>query len=127
MFFFSFSTQDGTGWTALHHAAANGQETVIQLLLSHGADSRGGGDGRTDGGETALSLACDGSHTGVVRALLRSGQVNPTVSAGRGASCRLPLQIAAATGRQYRILGKKAIIIPTNPSTRCGLFAESHH
>ena len=69
---------------------------MTQMLL-HGAGS--GANLRAKDGETALSITCEAGYVGVVRTLLKSGLVNPGIGAGRGASSRLPLQIAAAKGK----------------------------
>lgn len=57
------------GLTALHIAAADGQETIVQLLLEKGADVMA----RSKHGETALHWAAIRGHKEVVQLLLEKG------------------------------------------------------
>ncbi|KAL8721442.1 MAG: hypothetical protein Q9225_001887 [Loekoesia sp. 1 TL-2023] len=52
-------------WTPLHYAAANGHDNIVRLLLRLGADS----DAETKEGQSALVLALQNGHTGVVNLL----------------------------------------------------------
>merc|ERR1719272_857698 len=45
------------GWSALHHAAKNGEESVIKFLLENGADLKA----KTADGRTALQIAEENS------------------------------------------------------------------
>lgn len=57
------------GETTLHLAAWQGQESVVRLLLDHGAEV----DAQNKHGRTALHLATLRAHEGVVRLLLERG------------------------------------------------------
>lgn len=56
------------GWTALHWAAGNGHEAVVQLLLEHEADVH------TGNGWTALYRASGNGHEAVVQLLQTSSR-----------------------------------------------------
>jgi ankyrin repeat protein len=57
------------GETILQHAAANGDEQLVGLLVRYGAAL----DRRNEKGETALGYACAYGHFGVVRLLVEAG------------------------------------------------------
>ena len=57
------------GETLLQHAAANGDEEMVRVLLMYGAAL----ERRNDRGETALGYACAYGHSGVVRLLAEAG------------------------------------------------------
>jgi ankyrin repeat protein len=57
------------GQTLLHHAAANGGEELVALLIRYGAAL----ERRNEKGETALGYACAYGHLGVVRLLVEAG------------------------------------------------------
>lgn len=61
------ATDTGEGFTALMHAAAEGQLEVVKLLLQHNAER----DRRDIDGDTAKSFAEKNGHTEVVKALAR--------------------------------------------------------
>lgn len=82
--------RDGSGYTALHHAAIGGHAEVVELLLSNEASI----DTIGSRGETALLLAGSAGHLEVVRALLNSG-ADPNLAAADG---KTPLHKAAMTG-----------------------------
>lgn len=74
------SHADGSGYTALHYAAARGHADVVRYLLSRPGV---GLDAQSTKGETPLALAAKNSHEGVVRLLLRQGadpRIGPPVA-----------------------------------------------
>ena len=71
---------DVSGANALHWAAADGHQQVVQLLLANGADV----NAVEGGGRTALHIAAIQGHQGVVKQLIDAGApVNAAVSDGR--------------------------------------------
>lgn len=56
---FPVDQRDGTGWTALHHAAHMGRRDCLATLLEYGADVNAR---TTREGQTALFLASRGGH-----------------------------------------------------------------
>ncbi|XP_074060182.1 LOW QUALITY PROTEIN: ankyrin repeat domain-containing protein 54-like [Macrotis lagotis] len=79
---------DDKGRTALHLAACNGHDQIVQLLLSHGADP----DLKDGLGNSPLHLAACTNHIPVVTTLLRRGaRVEGLDLAGR-----TPLHLAKA-------------------------------
>ncbi|KAJ8181864.1 hypothetical protein LV157_006615 [Aspergillus fumigatus] len=65
----SMDDQPGTGYTALHHASAQGHSIAVRLLLHHNADvDKLGSDGMTP-----LHLAAQNGHDESVRILLEHG------------------------------------------------------
>lgn len=54
------------GWSALHHGARQGHSEAVEVLLRHGADL----SHTTQGGQTALIMACAAGHADVVHRLL---------------------------------------------------------
>jgi ankyrin repeat protein len=87
------------GQTLLQHAAANGDEKMVGLLVRFGAAL----ERRNEQGETALGYACAYGHFGVVRLLVEAGadvnavEADPEVGLSWTAldSCRDKPQIAA--------------------------------
>jgi hypothetical protein len=80
---------DANGWSALHHAAAKGHTTVVQLLL----DARAAVNAAAADGRTALhSAACNG-HTAVVQLLLNAGADTTATAVSES---RTALDLAAA-------------------------------
>lgn len=71
---------DDKGRTALHFSSCNGNESIVQLLLSYGADPN-----QRDGlGNTPLHLAACTHHVPVITTLLRGGaRVDALDRAGR--------------------------------------------
>ncbi|KAF8248526.1 ankyrin, partial [Wilcoxina mikolae CBS 423.85] len=61
---------DKSGRTALHHAAENGHESILQMLLDQGVNK----DISDNLGQTALHLAGGKGHMVIVRKLLDSGE-----------------------------------------------------
>ncbi len=57
------------GWTALHYAAAIGDQAILQLLLDHKANP----DATSPNGTTALMMAARGGHILGVKLLLDAG------------------------------------------------------
>jgi len=62
-------TADAAGWTALLGAGAEGHESIVQLLLDHGADA----DARSYDNASAMHAATVYGHAGTVRQLLAAG------------------------------------------------------
>jgi ankyrin repeat protein len=80
--------------TPLMVASAHGYADVVALLLAHGC---GDIDHQYDNNSgAALHFACDGGHTGVVRALLGAG-ADPHVMDCKGET---PLAVAIELGKQ---------------------------
>lgn len=71
---------DDKGRTALHFSSCNGNESIVKLLLSYGADAN-----QRDGlGNTPLHLAACTNHVPVITTLLRGGaRVDALDRAGR--------------------------------------------
>jgi hypothetical protein len=91
--------EEHPGETLLQHAAANGDDQVVSLLIRYGAAL----ERRNEKGETALGYACAWGHLGVVRLLVEAGadvnavEFDPEVGIQWTAldSCRDKLEIAA--------------------------------
>ncbi|MEO8680360.1 MAG: ankyrin repeat domain-containing protein, partial [Vicinamibacterales bacterium] len=81
----------GDGMTALHWAAMQGDQDLVQMLLSAGANVRAT---TRLGGYTALHLATQGGHAQVAAALLTAGS-NPNLATSTGAT---PTMLAAKAG-----------------------------
>jgi ankyrin repeat protein len=62
-------SQDNTGNTPLHWAAAKGHKDLAQFLLANRADV----NARNDSGRTPLQLAASNGHPGVVQLLRQRG------------------------------------------------------
>ena len=82
--------------TPLHQAAAKGQLIVARFLLDNGAlvEQRTTDSSKTDGGQTALSLACSAGHKAMAELLLSRG-ANPNSANNAKDS---PLHMAAGRG-----------------------------
>ncbi|KAG0725593.1 Ankyrin repeat and sterile alpha motif domain-containing protein 1B [Chionoecetes opilio] len=63
------NVQDSSGYTGLHHAALNGHNNVVVLMLGHDASC----NVQDAKGSTPLHLAAWAGHTEVVRTLLYQG------------------------------------------------------
>jgi ankyrin repeat protein len=63
------TTSDGRGDQPIHHAARNGDTSIVRLLIEHGADV----NGVTDHGHTVLYCAGGHGHLGTLQLLLESG------------------------------------------------------
>ncbi|PSN58644.1 ankyrin, partial [Corynespora cassiicola Philippines] len=61
--------KDQDGWTPLHWAAWGGHETVVRLLIDHGANI----DAKSTERETVLHLAASGGNEAVAQLLVDSG------------------------------------------------------
>ncbi|XP_069127645.1 transient receptor potential cation channel subfamily A member 1-like isoform X2 [Argopecten irradians] len=59
--------QDSRGFSALHHAAANGHRDVVEFIVTAGADI----NLQNKNGDTSLHVAVDGDHTDVLNCLLK--------------------------------------------------------
>uniref|UniRef100_A0A3Q3AY99 Ankyrin repeat domain-containing protein 54 n=1 Tax=Kryptolebias marmoratus TaxID=37003 RepID=A0A3Q3AY99_KRYMA len=71
---------DDKGRTALHFSSCNGNDSIVQLLLSYGADP----NQRDSLGNTPLHLAACTNHVPVITTLLRGGaRVDALDRAGR--------------------------------------------
>jgi cytohesin len=67
--------RDASGWTALHFAAAAGNEIAVKLLLDHGADAN-----RKDGeGRTPLHIAAITRHRAIYDLLRTKGHADLTI------------------------------------------------
>lgn len=84
--------KDSDGMTALHRAAQVGNEALVRLLLSNGADTKA----KVGIGRTVLHLAEEGRNEAVIQLLLEKGW-NPKVKDRRG---RTVLHDAARTGHR---------------------------
>ena len=65
--------RDEKGWTALHHAARNGHQEIIKVLLSCSASVDCSTAGGGTSGATPLMLAANFAHSAVCRQLLEAG------------------------------------------------------
>jgi ankyrin repeat protein len=81
----------GDGMTALHWAAMQGDQDLVQMLLAAGANVRAT---TRLGGYTALHLASQGGHSQVAAALLAAG-ANPNLATATGATAAM---LAAKAG-----------------------------
>lgn len=83
---------DETGHTALHRAARGGGDTMVSLLVNHGAAL----DARAHDGSTALHQGCRDGRAEAVKALLAHGA---DVHARTSIEGHTPLMCASAGGR----------------------------
>ena len=79
----------GDGLTALHVAAREGEDEIVDLLIGAGAET---GAGTRIGAHTPLHLAAGAGHAGVVRALLGAGADPGAATTTSGVT---PLHLAA--------------------------------
>lgn len=81
------------GWTALHYAAASGDEAIARLLLAQGAER----DARSPNRMTPLMLAAREGQDRTVRLLLADG-ADPTLTSAEGMTA---LQFAQFAAKPY--------------------------
>ncbi|RYP44175.1 hypothetical protein DL768_009323 [Monosporascus sp. mg162] len=86
----NLESKDSNGRTALSHAAEEGHETIVKLLLEKDVNP----DSKDSNGRTPLSHAADGGHKTIVKLLLEK-DVNPDSKDPNG---RTPLSYAAEDG-----------------------------
>lgn len=119
-----FNNREGNAATgALHFAAKEGRDAVVDLLLAVDEIKADSGalrystadadfvDDDHDIGRTPLSRAAEGGHIGVVRLLFAKREVNPNSS--RKSDGRTPLMYAARGGHEAvaRLLLEKGAIV----------------
>jgi uncharacterized protein len=100
-------SKDGSGYTALWHAAYGGHVKAVKLLLERGADA----NANTNDGRTVLMGAAGNGHVGVVKLLLARGAqatINATSNGGSTAEnlapndeIRLLLRVGDGGGRKW--------------------------
>ena len=66
--------KNSDGWTALHYAAANGQDNIAKFLIDHGVDL----NATNEDGWTALHLLARNGHYSTVYTLLINS-ANPLI------------------------------------------------
>lgn len=66
------NARNESGFTPLIHAAQNGNEEMVALLLEHGADVHA----KTETGKTALDMAIEYEHRGVRELLVARGAMS---------------------------------------------------
>ncbi|XP_070562546.1 protein phosphatase 1 regulatory subunit 12A-like [Ptychodera flava] len=71
--------QDKRGYTALHYVAANGDLSILIMLIDHHKKYRVAVDTLTNHGETALILAAKHGHTECARVLVSRGNASQTI------------------------------------------------
>lgn len=89
--------RDWCGITALHHAAEKGHEEVAAFLLGQGADA----SSRNNVGGSALTLAVEEGHLGVVSLLLRHMGAGGLEARGRDGGT--VLHCAASRGHEEMV------------------------
>ncbi len=100
---FEPDAKDDHGRTALMHAAENGHERIVELLLDMQVDP----GAKDDCSRTALSLAAGKGHEHIAQLLLQSGRVDPQGAAVWG---RTPLYYAVQGGH----LGVVKLLLDTH-------------
>lgn len=91
---------DDMGHTPMHRAIVGRQSKVVDVLLRHGALVNANDDATI--GETALALAVQGEHVGLVRLLLESG-ADPDIPGWMGLTARdRACRRADAVGQEIR-------------------------
>jgi ankyrin repeat protein len=110
---------DANGWSALHHAAAKGHTTVVQLLL----DARAAVNAAAADGCTALHRAACNGHTAVVQLLLDAG-ADITVAAAVGGRTAMSLAAAAGHSKVVQLLLAAKQWGPT-PQLATGVLADA--
>ncbi|MBS1170210.1 MAG: hypothetical protein H6R01_1128 [Burkholderiaceae bacterium] len=87
------------GWTALHYAAAKGNNDIVRLLLDHDADL----DATSPAGITPLMMAAQGGHIYTVK-LLHDMGADATIEDDHG---RTAVTFAARNGHNDIVVGLK--------------------
>ena len=101
------------GSTALHHAAAAGQEPSAEVLLAKGADV----DAADAAGATALHFASNLGHAPLLTLLLSYGaSLSPTTTCDR----RTPLHLASGEGRADAVSFLLSHGADPEPQSSCG-------
>ena len=88
-----------TGWTALHYAAAKGNNDIVRLLLAHSADV----DATSAAGVTPLMMAAQNGHIYTVK-LLHDAGADATLEDDSG---RTVIAYAARNGHEDIVKGLK--------------------
>ena len=95
-----------TNSSALHLASARGYIQISRVLLEHGAD----GNVQDTNGNASIHLAAEEVHVGVLRLLIKPGEVDPNIENNYGDTM---LQLAAfenAVGIVHLLIGHGANI-----------------
>ena len=88
------NSHDDQGWTSLHHAAANGHEEIVDLLLQENVSI----EAKNEEGDTALALAVLAGHSESARMLIDNGaNALDTDLAGRNLIYRIAIKDPSST------------------------------